>query len=102
MALTFKKVSNRTVGNASQAVYDITFDSSYTTGGYVVTNANLGFRSTAVIENVLGGRGNITTTYYDVQFNPSSNKLQAVSGAAEVASTTDLHLLTVRVTATAK
>lgn len=107
MALTVTIVEKFVVGSRQGIVADITFDSSYTTGGEDITPANLGFRNS--LSFFSGGVArNATTGAVEVRHNRTLNKVQAFwgggAGAAltEVTSTTDLSAYVVRVFAIGK
>ena len=101
MALTVSIVEKFVVGSRLGVVADITFDSSYTTGGEDLTPQKLGFRNS--LSFFSGGVArNETTASLDVRHNRTSNKIQAFTSNAEVASTTDLSEYVVRVFANVK
>lgn len=89
----------RISGNQKRTVSDITFDSSYPTGGEPVTAANLGLTHvhTATCDiKAVGGTVNVTNVFYD----DANKKLKAFDETpAEVAAASDLSTLVVRVTA---
>lgn len=91
--------SYNVVGNRKVTVTDVTFDSSYPTGGEPVTPSDLRLNyvdhATCNIVGV-GGTVNVTNAYYD----KTNQKIVAVDETpAEVASTSDLSTLVVRVRA---
>ena len=105
MALTLTAVANGAyvIGNKKARTYDVTFDSSYATGGESLTAANVGLKK---IVQVLG-TGTFTagyggTTGVQVAYDYTNSKLQAfwsrandgnaqnATVAPEVTSTTDL------------
>lgn len=104
MALTIGMVNlgnrNHVIGNRRQVVLDVTFDNSYPTGGYALTPATLGVDG--VTDLIRGDAFLISTVAYVPVYNYSTSKLQVTTGNAEVASTTDLHLGTTRLTAQGK
>jgi len=110
MALTVSIVEKFVVGSRLGVVADITFDSSYTTGGEDLTPQNLGFRNS--LSFFSGGVArNATTGAVEVRHNRTANKIQAFWGdnanaaaaaLIEVASTTDLSAYVVRVFAIGK
>lgn len=92
MALTISNFQPGSGGNLRRNIMDITFDSSYATGGESLTPAMLGLvRVDKFNAQEVGGR----TFPYD----RSTQKLQAYASTTEVANTTDLSAVTVRVEA---
>lgn len=103
MALTLSKVSQGAykVANKRVRTYDVTFDSSYATGGLSLTPAQVDCRSILGARQI--GRAGGATTAAVVQYDPTNQKLQAYvsNGAspallAEAPATTNLSSLTVR------
>lgn len=94
MAVTVVEVERRqSVGNYFEKLVDVTFDASYPTGGEPLTAANLGFASILAIhgEIVLGA------AVREVAYDRANAKLLAFApGDLEVADTTDLSAVTVR------
>lgn len=101
MALTVSIVEKFVVGSRLGVVADITFDSSYTTGGEDITPQQLGFRNSLSYFSS-GVARNATTASLDVRHNRTVGKIQAFTSNAEVASTTDLSAYVVRVFAIGK
>lgn len=104
MALTIAKVTgaDTVLGNQKLKVRDITFDSSYATGGESLTAANVGLRK---IYAVFGSVGTVSdgSTGIVVKYDYTNSKLVALWGNAgtasvlpEVTSTTDLSTYSVR------
>lgn len=103
MAATITVNSVAVPGDRHFAIADVTFDSSYPTGGYAVTPATFGLTSSIdfLVANDAAG--------YNVRFDNVNSKIMlydtgASSGAvlAETASTTDVHTVTTRVLAFGK
>lgn len=106
MALTLSKVANGsfTVGNKKVRTYDVTFDSSYATGGESLVASDVGLRKIIAVT----GDGTFTateggTTGVQVAYDYTNSKLQAFWGnagtasvAPEVTSTTDISTQTGR------
>lgn len=98
MAVTVNLIKRTVMGDMKVAIADVTFDSSYPTGGEVLDTKLLGLNLVhfAHVSNSAG---------YDVNYVPSTGKLLArVSAAAasafgEVANATNLSTLTIRVMA---
>lgn len=72
----------------------LTGDTSYTTGGYSVTAAQLGLQ---VLRGVFVIGTN--TTGYSVAYNVATGKIQFYANGTEVSSMTDIHTKTVYVLA---
>lgn len=93
-------VPYRVVGNQKKTVTDVTFDSSYPTGGETVTPANLGLTYVEYAEtNVItatGGGVNVTNAKYD---KANQKTLLYDETPAEVANTSDVSTTVVRHTA---
>jgi hypothetical protein len=93
MALTFTKVpfANRFTGNGlTETIVDITFDSSYVTGGYVISPGKVGLKKIfgAKCIGVNGGGSLITNAVWDftagklmAQQEVTNQLAQAGSGA---------------------
>jgi hypothetical protein len=96
MALTVSIVEKFVVGSRQGVVADVTFDSSYATGGEAVTASMFGLRST-ISSFPAGLARNASTGAVGVRYDAANAKLQAFSGATEVASTTDLSAYVARV-----
>lgn len=94
MALTNTVVKHAVEGAHRVKYVDITFDSSYATGGEALVAADVGLSK---IVHVGVGTGNVTTVFYLSQFDYTNNKLLTFTAGAQTASTTDLSALTVRV-----
>ena len=74
MALSFSTVSQGVMGNLRYKVLDITFDSSYITGGEALTPGSLGWDSIHVVNTQ-------TTDGYNFEWNDSTEKLLAYYSA---------------------
>lgn len=97
MALAFSKIAQYSDGPYTKAVYDVTFDSSYPTGGEAFTAANFGLNNvvygTADVKSV-GGTVNVANVYVD----RANLKLKVYDETpAEAANTSDLSTLVVQV-----
>ena len=112
MALTLTKISANTSGNKRRRVYDVTFDSSYPTGGESLTAADVNLRK--IEELIVHGPATATrggTTGALPTYDYTNAKLQlfwarATDGNAqnatvfpEVTSTTDVATQICRITA---
>ncbi len=88
------------VGDLRVAQADVTFDTSYPTGGLAVTAAQLGLTNVyaAVAQVKTAGVGSVTAVSYDV----ANAKLLAFTAAAQVANATDLSAVSATVTAFGK
>lgn len=104
MAVTVSTPTHATspvvAGNVRMAVRDITFDSSYPTGGEALSASDFGMQVIlASIPTVrTAGTGSVTAVQHDIE----NGKLLAYTAAAQVANTTDLSAVTVRVIAFGK
>jgi hypothetical protein len=108
MALSLTKVTKTTFGNKRIAVYDVTFDSSYATGGESLAASDLGLKVVEQLVTDGGAKNSSGTSLVPVRYDYTNAKLQAYryDGASagkafleEVASAVDLSTFTVRVTA---
>ncbi|MFN3652610.1 MAG: hypothetical protein ACK47B_23785 [Armatimonadota bacterium] len=93
MALTIAIRKRTSRGNRKSVIADITFDNSYPTGGESLTAADLGMNT---LDHVTPG----AATGYVAHYDHANSKLIASAGNAQVANTTDLSAVTVRVEAT--
>lgn len=87
MALTLTKISAYTSGNKRHRVYDVTFDSSYPTGGESLTAADVNLRK--IEELIVHGPATATrggTTGVLATYDYTNSKLQAFWGNAGTAS----------------
>jgi len=108
MALTVAKVSGSpdfTAGNRKVRIRDITFDSSYATGGESLTAADVGLKTVQAVATDGGAKNSAGTSLVPVRYDYAASKLQAYryDGASagkafleEVANTVDLSAFTVR------
>jgi hypothetical protein len=107
MALTITKVTNGdyVIGNKKVRTRDITFDTSYATGGLALTAANVGLRSVVSMSTDGGAKNSAGTSLVPVRYDYANSKLQAYryDGASagkafleEVAAAVDLSAFTVR------
>ena len=107
MALTLTKISANTSGNKRRRVYDVTFDSSYPTGGESLTAADVNLRK--IEQLIVHGPSTATrggTTGAFPSYDYTNAKLQLFWGnadtasvAPEVTSTTDVATQICRITA---
>ena len=87
MAITATKVYKVPIGGIEvMSIYDITFDTSYPTGGYAVTPSTFGLRKITHIDP-----GGITTGGYGVSWDKTNSKLKlfrtkdpAAAGGADI------------------
>lgn len=111
MALTIAAVRGaRSVsGTIREEFFDITFDTSYPTGGYAVTARSFGIGAALFgIAEVGQGlvAGTATTVSYKLTYDPGTGKIQLFVSAAdtvaltEVANTTNLATRKIRVRVT--
>lgn len=110
MALTVLPVTGEkpfVKGNRDDAVFTITFDSSYPTAGEPLTAATLGFKKLREVRAHGPFRNTDGTLGIVVSYDHTNAKLLAywgnagsVSGMPEVASTTDLSTYSGRITVT--
>jgi hypothetical protein len=101
MATTNSRVVVPFVPGAERVtVTDVTFDSSYPTGGESVTAADLGLTSVtfAITSIKTAGTGSVTEAFYVT----STGLLKAYTAAAEVANATDLSAVTAQIVAFGK
>lgn len=107
MALTIAKVSNGdyNIGNKRVRTRDVTFDTSYATGGLALTPSQVGLRSIIEAETGGGAKNAAGTSLVPVRYDYTNSKLQAYryDGASagkafleEVAAAVDLSAFTVR------
>lgn len=88
MALTLQAVraGQATPGQFREAVWDITFDTSYPTGGYAVTAHDFGVgRELMGITECAQGlvAGTVTATSYKLTYDPGTKKIQLFVSAAD-------------------
>lgn len=98
---TVANVSNsQTVGDVRTAALDVTFSSSYPTGGEALTAAQFGLQNVyfAIATVKTAGTGSVTAAYYDI----ANAKLKAFVAAAEVTNATNISAVTVQVVAFGK
>jgi hypothetical protein len=107
MALTIAKVTNGdyVIGNKKVRTRDITFDSSYATGGESLAATDVGLRNVVSVATDGGAKNAAGTSLIPVRYDYTNSKLQAFryDGASagkafleEVAAAVDLSLFTVR------
>jgi len=109
MALTVTKVATNVSGRLRTRIFDVTYDSSYATGGESLTAVDLGLKT---VLTVAVQQKSVSTSIYVHQYDLANSKLLAFrqkdpgdAGGAdiplpEVGSTTNLSAIVVRVTAT--
>lgn len=88
------------IGDLRITTREVTFDSSYPTGGEPLTAANLGltYVSTAIATLKTAATGSVTQVWYDI----ANAKLKAYTAAAEVADTTNIASVVAQVVAIGK
>jgi hypothetical protein len=108
MAVTVTKVATNVSGRFRERIVDVLMDSSYATGGEALTAADLGLKQPLFVQAI---QKTVGTTIRVFQYDLANSKIlafqqtdpAAVGGAdvplKEVASTTDLSAITVRVRA---
>lgn len=76
-------------------VTEVTFDSSYPTGGEPLTATDLGLTTVdfAIATLKVAGTGSVTAVFYDV----ANAKLLAYAAAAQIANTTDISAVSAQV-----
>ena len=87
MALTLTKIAAFTSGNKRHRVYDVTFDSSYPTGGESLTASDVNLRK--IEQLIVHGPATATrggTTGVLATYDYTNSKLQAFWGNAGTAS----------------
>lgn len=105
MALTIAVKSKQDVGNGEIVVADITFDTSYPTGGEPLTAKDLGFRVGSELWDVQTSQEGVRAFEWEQDANlKHTGKFLAYEEdgggvLAEVADTTNLSAVTVRVSA---
>lgn len=94
MALTVTPVTQRqSIGNYFEKIVDVTFDSSYPTGGEALTAATLGFASIlSVTADPIAG-----TTVRTAVYDRANSKLLAYDpDGGQIADTTDIATISAR------
>jgi hypothetical protein len=76
MALALTKVAASTFGNKRVRVYDITFDSSYPTGGESLTAADVGLKKIEQVLSDAGAKNSAGTSMVPVRYDYTNSKLQ--------------------------
>lgn len=96
MALTFIQRHNFVSGDRREAIFDVTFDNSYPTGGEAITPRDFGLTSLDYIDSnqAPGGKS--------VSWDPVNKKLLVFSGATEATNASDQSTLTIRLHATGR
>lgn len=97
MPLTYSNIGKPDViGRRKITFSDVTFDNSYATGGESIGGGTLNVAANKIIGvSVLGG--NAASAAYRITYDTANKKLLAYSGASQVANTTDLSGVVVRV-----
>lgn len=92
MALSLANFKPGVSGNRRSNIVDVTFDSSYPTGGEALTPAQLGLISvdTVLADGKLG---------YTFPYDRTNQKLLAFNGTTQAANEADLSAVTTRVVA---
>lgn len=103
MALSFSNVDSGVEGNKRFTVTNVTFDSSYLSGGETVTAANLGLSALSYGScniKAVGGTINVASAFLECVADPTANKIHLYDETpAEVASTSDVSTCVVQVKA---
>lgn len=103
MALSFSNVASGVEGNKRFTVTNVTFDSSYLSGGEIVAASDLGLSSLEYGScniKAVGGTVNIASAFLECTADPTTNKLHLRDETpAEVASTADVSTCVVQVKA---
>ena len=94
MALTITPVRSFVVGDRRMVIADVTFDSSYATGGEALVASDLGLK--LGLDSIHAAS---TTRGHTCPYDYVNGKLMAFSGGTEVSAATDLSRVTTRVTA---
>ena len=95
MALTITPVRGaHTVGGTMRGeMFDITFDTSYPTGGYAVTARDFGIGA-AIFGIIEAGQGLVagtaTTVNYKLGYDPGTKKIQLFVSAADTVALTEV------------
>lgn len=98
MALTNTiKVVPTVPGAGRWTVTEAVFDSSYATGGEILTASDLGLTTVLFASATIkvAGTGSVTSVFYDV----ANGKLLAYAAAAQIANAVDLSAVTAQVVA---
>lgn len=87
-------------GDLRSSGMDYVFSTSYATGGEAITPAQFGLQTIAFADASVkvAGTGSVTAVHYNVP----TGKLLAYTAAAQVANTTDLSGVTIRIVAYGK
>lgn len=96
MALTVNVVRSFVVGDHRETVADVTFDTSYRTGGLAITPAQLN------LSNVLFMLPTVATTGQTFSYDATNGRLLAFAGGSQVADATNLSTVTTRIVAHGK
>lgn len=94
MALTCVVRQNWISGDRRETITDVTFDSSYPTGGEAVTAGDLGF-----VTRVDHVQGNQATGGKSVAYDATNKKLLVFTGGTEATNASDQSGVTVRLRA---
>lgn len=97
MALTIAPVRTFVIGDHRAVIADVTFDSSYVTGGESLTQTDLGLTRTLSFVSAT-----VATTGHTCPYDYTNSKLLAFNGTTQIANTTDLSAVTTRVFAVGK
>ena len=97
MALTISPVRTFVLGDHRCVIADVTFDSSYATGGESLTNTDLG-----LTRSLMSLDAGVATTGHACPYDYTNQKLMAFNGTTQIANTTDLSAVTTRVVAIGK
>ena len=92
MSLSISLVDRKHLDNGFLVIADITFDSSYATGGESLVPAALGLDKFDLVQaSAVGG--------YTFAYDKTNKKLMAYSGATQASKATDLSAIVTRVLA---
>ena len=97
MALTITPVRTFVLGDHRAVIADITFDSSYATGGESLTQTDLGLTRSLVLL-----QASPATTGHSCPYDYTNAKLMAFNGTTQISNATDLSSVTTRVMAIGK
>lgn len=97
MGLTIAPVKSYVTGDRRTVIADVTFDSSYPTGGEALTASDLGLTGTLTYVNAAPA-----PTGHVCPYDRTNSKLMAFNGTTEIANTTDLSTVTTRLMAIGK
>lgn len=97
MAKTVAAQAFKVPGDRFESTADVTFDASYTTGGYALTAADMGFQNQIDLVKAVT---NVGPTGHTIVFNKATGKLMLFSAGTEVTAATNVSTVIARVVAT--